>query len=551
MKIHSRLFTAFAALALFGCGAAPPAVVKAPPPPPEPTIPAAYTDHCKTLRATFDEELSSGAYVRPQLVVHAWPGKPEQAGAARTMLPEAHFSAGLRASAPRVTLMMARGGIGKSTLARAIEAQTCDALLVFRVDLLWDVAEKLPAADSEAPAGAEAAADNPVVLAIAALLGVDKAASPKDAVDNLLRRNRFLLLLDSLDEVDMAKRDRVVQLAEETINPYQQGAAVVFTRPPVFSANYGLAKVDARVEIPLLDCKRTEDALSKLVSDPAQRKIYDDFVHAYGLDRKIEQDGGCYHPHMSTFRDLKVLTRLAETAAGAGGKKLTMQVSRAKVHEYFLTAQLLKDLSGLKALPKDVMALVDKMVAARGADAGRRNAGYTIGACLAQLPGEDIDARKAICERLMQSTVFSGSARGDTWRFASPLIADLFLARYIDGTLTAGRRTDCGGIGKAAALFESGEVAGFLAGLANGSQCVLSLTTQLCQKGSTVTQAFEQMDQGLPPGAARSGVVATALSAAGDDAKPGQCVGDVLTQLAATDPTAPAPKSGKKRRKKK
>lgn len=537
------------AVVLSGCAGAPAAVVKAPKPAPPapPPIPATYTEHCKSLRAAFDSELSSGAYVRPQLVVHAWPGKPEQKDAARTMVPEAHFTAGLRASAPRVTLMMARGGIGKSTLARAIEAQTCDALLVFRVDLLWDVAEKLPPVESEAPEGSGVATVNPVVTAIAALLGVDKAAAPADAVDNLLRRNRFLLLLDSLDEVDMARRDRVVQLAEEAINPYQQGAALVLTRPPVFSANYGLAKVDARVEIPLLDCKRTEDALAKLVSDPAQRKAFDDFVGAYGLNRKIEEQGGCYHPHMSTFRDIKVLTRLAETAAGKGGKKLTMQVSRAKVHEYFLTAQLLKDLSGLKALPKDVLALVDKMVAARGEAAGRRNAGYTIGACLAQLPGDDIEARKAICERLMQSTVFSGSARGDTWRFASPLIADLFLARYIDGTLVAAKRTDCGGIGEAANLFESGEVAGFLAGLSNGSSCVLSLTTQLCQRGSTVTQAFEQLDQGLPPGVARSKSVATAISAAGDDANPGKCVGDVLTRLAATAP-APA-RSAKKRRK--
>ena len=543
MKSLLRLSVALCAGTLFACGGAAPVAKKAPAPPPEPTIPVAYVDNCKKLRGAFDAELSSGAYVRPQLVVHAWPGKPEKVDGPRTMLPEAHFTAGLRSSAPRVTLMMARGGIGKSTLARAIEAQTCDALLVFRVDLMWDVAENL---------GAEPAALDPVLAVIARQLGVHEAASPQDAVDNLLRRNRFLLLLDALDEVDMAKRDAVVKLAEAALNPYSQGAAVVFTRPPVFTANYGLAKVDARVEIPLLDCKRTDEALAKLMRDPDKRKNFDAFVGAYGLNRKIEQQGVCYHPHMSTFRDLRVLSRLAETAAGAGGKELTLQVSRAKVHEYFLTAQLLKDLAGLKAVPKDVMVLVDKMVAARGADAGRRSAGYTIGACLAQLPGEDIEARKATCERLMQSTVFAGSARGDSWRFASPLVADLFLARYIDGTLAgADKRTDCGGVGEAAALFESGEVAGFLAGLSNGSQCVLSLATQLCQKGTGAEQTFEQLDQGLPPGAARSGPIATAMAAAGDNAKPGQCIGDVLKRLADTAPPASEAAKGKKKKKRK
>ncbi len=533
--------------ALLACGGASPVVKKAPPKPAEPTIPASYTKHCKDLRAAFDKELADGKYVRPQLVVHAWPGKPEApAGSAvkRSILPEAHFTSGLRSDAPPMTLMMARGGIGKSTLARAIRAQTCDALLVFKVDLQWDVADKL---------GKEPPKENLVLAAIATQLGVAEAKSPKDATDSLLRRNRFLLLLDSLDEVGLGQRAKVVEMAEAALNPYQSGAAVVFTRPPVFSANYGLAKVDARVEIPLLDCKRTEEALAKLVRDPAKRKVYDDFVNTYGLARKIEQGDLCYHPHMSTFRDLHVLMRLAETAAGAGGKKLAIQASRAKVHEYFLTAQLLKDLAGLKAVPKDIVNLIDKMVAARGADAGRRNAGYTIGACLAMLPGEDFEARKATCERLMQSTVYQGSARGDSWRFASPLAADLFLARYIDSTLADVKgKTDCGGVGKAAALFESGEVAGFLAGLPRGSQCVLSLATQLCQQGSSADIAFEQLDQGLQPGPARSGPIATAIGAAGDDGKAGSCIGDTLQRLKATAPAAAAKsKKRKKKRKKK
>jgi len=542
MKYLVQLCVVLCCAALLGCGETPQVVVKTPP---KPSVPASYTKQCTALRTAFDTALKSGAYVRPQLVVHAWPGKPEApmgAKVKRTMLPEAHFSAGLRSSAPRVTLMMARGGIGKTTLARAIQAQTCDALLVFKVDLQWDVADKL---------GKEPAKRNLILAAIGAQLGVAGAPLAKDAVDSLLRRNRFLLLLDALDEVVLGQRGRVVNILEAALNPYQLGAAVVFTRPPVFSANYGLAKVDARVEIPLLDCKRTEEALSKLVRDPAKREIFNDFVNSYGLARKIEEGDLCYHPHMSTFRDLHVLMRLAETAAGAGGKKMKIQASRARVHEYFLTAQLLKDLAGLKSVPKDVMALVDKMVAARGADAGRRNAGYTIGACLAVLPGEDFSARKATCERLMQSTVFQGSARGDSWRFASPLVADLFLARHIDGTLAGAEgKTDCAGIGKAAALFESGEVAGFLAGLSRGSQCVLSLTTQLCRQGSGADVAFEQLDQGLQPGPARGGRIATAIGAAGDNGKAGNCIGDTLQRLQATVPAAHPGKSTKKKKKK-
>lgn len=498
--------------------------------PVRPPIPAVYKQNCEKLMAEFKTQLDANTYLRPPLVVHSWPGKPdttpEPGKRARTELKEEHFTAGLRRAAPRLTLMMARGGVGKSKLGWAIEAQTCDALPVLRVDLQWDVAERAPS-----PGGI-----NPVLAVVAERLGVQGEADVAAAVERHLRGQRFLLLLDSLDEVAMAQRDEVVRQAEAFFQPYPEASVVVFTRPPVFSANYGFSKVDARIEIPMFDCARADAAIDALTRDPAKRQALDAFIERFGLKRKVEEGGLCWYPQISTFRDLKVLQALSESAAAAGSDAAAL-ASRAKVHEFYLTAQLLKDLSGVQALPKDLVGLIDRMVAARGDDSGRRDRGYTIGACLAQLPGDDIEARKATCERLMQSSAFQGSNRGATWSFSNPTIADLFLARWIDGQLAGDDgRSACGGVPSRSDLFESGEVAGFLVGLPHGQKCLLALARELCKKGSSADHSFEMLDQGLPGGVQRAASIENALSGAGEMLGADTCEAQVLRRLKATVP---------------
>ena len=512
---------------------------------------AQYAKNCTALHLQFQAQVKSGKYLPATLRVHSWAGTagPKAGGT----LSEVELVAHLHGASPQVMLVMARGGLGKSTLSQVLEAQTCGKRATVRLDLKWDV----PAAAAGAgPALAQdttakdttpkntAAKDTPVnplfALIEAKLRGkATGAASDAKTIEAALHGRDLLLLFDSLDEVSLDRRAQLVAWIQEVLGPVQGTTAVVFTRPPVYSANYGFAHVNARIEIPMFDCAATQRALRELVGDDTRLTNFLEFTKRHGLDRMVvRSEGRCWYPHMATYRDILVLRQIADNTANAPPKVGALVPSRAKVYSFLVTVSLIKDLSGLTMMPRDLMGLVDRMVAAHHPNGQQRNLGFTIGGCLAQTTVADETKRKQVCERLMQSSLFKETKRADTWQFRNQSFADLFLARWMHAEMgkDGAKQPDCSAIATHARLFESNEVAGFLVGMPHGQRCLLPVIQQLCSHAPDETASVELLDQGLPPDQARVPSLRHAYDVAGEVAEGDTCLARTLAALKKTTP---------------
>ncbi len=495
----------------------------------------AYTAQCAKRAAAFAKDVAAKRYLPATVRVHSWTGDGAKAG---DQLSESELLGKL--GGQRVTLLMARGGLGKSRLSDALEAQACSKYAAARVDLKWDLAS--------AKNG-----DGTLIKLVAKRLTGEEAQDPGAAVKRVLHGRTLLLLLDSLDEVSLDRRPMVVAQVEAALSPFAAASAVVFTRPPVFSANYGFAQISARLELPMLSCAGTQRAMRELVGGDAQLANFLEFTKRYGLDRMVVRSGGrCWYPHMATYRDLLVLRQISDNMAKATPAPGSALSSRAGIYEFLLAVSVIKDLSGLKLMPKDLLALVDRMVQAQNPSGTQRNLGFTVGGCLARSQRADAAEGKKLCERLMQSSLFRETNRPDTWQFRNQSLGDLFLARWVHSGMDDGKGgADCAVISKHSALFESNEVAGFLVGMPRGQACLLPVVQELCSKSGDEATSVELLDQGLPPGKTRATVLQSAVDASGDAMGTDSCLARTLKALAAILPAGtvrlskPAPATAK------
>ncbi|MCO4763026.1 MAG: hypothetical protein KC502_16030 [Myxococcales bacterium] len=485
---------------------------------------------CKTLVAQRASEIERKKFLPPALVVHHWPkpaavAKPgETQGAtvkaqAPRRISEGAFANLLVQGHARGTLVLARGGSGKSKLAWSLEAQLCGVMPVTRVDLQWDVAA-VEQREKDA---------NPLLLAVVKHLGL-KTAKPAKALDRALGAKPWLLLLDSLDEIPLDQRTRVVKSVNQAMVRFPALRIVVFSRPPVFRGNYGLAHTEGLVELPQLSCARTDELAAKLITKAGVRTRFDTLMQRYSLNRKAKtSDGACYYPHVSTYRDFFVLRSIAQNQPMKAEPKPTWMNSRARVYEFFLTVILVKDMQGVGMLPKTVIETVDEMVSKKHPADTVRNLTFDLADCMAAAPPKH--RTKSICERLLQSSLFDhgGKLKAQTrFKLRNQSLADLFLARYTADLIDVG---GCKVITRRAALFESNEVAGFLAGTSAGQSCLAPLARQLCNSGGFARHNFEQLDQGLPSGPERLAMVKAAQASLPKTAAPDLCLTMTLDRL--------------------
>jgi hypothetical protein len=555
--VHPSRFLGAVSPALFciglvACGGAEPAGEAGPAADVPPGM-EAYAAECTKMRGEHDSAVATGRYLPPDLFIHDWPapatkGPAKAAGSApaadaaapaapHKVLAEHAFLDALRAGESKSTLLIARGGTGKSRLAESMKAQLCGEMPVFRVDLHWDV-------DAHRDEWTEGR--NPILEEVGKQLGTVSAggAAFKDwqrkTVDTLADR-RWLLLLDALDEVALENRDSVVAHVDALLDAYPQLMTVVFTRPPVYSGNYGLRHLDGRVEIPPLTCERVDTIVAAAIPDIEKRRRFDELVHRFGLDRKVEVAGRCSYPHMSTFRDFHVVRKLAENI-DPNVMPNELHASRASIYERFISALLIKDLQEVavehKLMPRQALGIVDKMVAAADPKAGDRKLGFTIGNCLAHMPIEDEEARGKGCEKLLQSSLFKRTTdpAAKTWQFNNQSIGDFFLARHTDALMAERPTLPCAVVRERGQMFESNEIAGFLVGLPKGSQCLLDVTRELCSRGGFAEHNFEQLDHGLPTTDARYSLLTTAYARLSAVPDAGLCAPKLLDRLTETLP---------------
>ena len=513
--------------------------VAAPPPLPGPG--ADYTAACLKSQTKRSADVAAKKYIPVELVLHQWPGR-EINGAQRSYLKEEELATALAVSvaagSPRVrtALVLARGGTGKSSLAESLTAQACGNIPFFQLDLNLEVVPLMEGTTLTV---------NPIAVVIASRMGIKDVGQAENAIKERLGTAPWVAVLDSLDETPLLTREALANHIDDLVTRIgPQARALVMTRPPVFSSNYGIQTVDARLEIPQLTCEDSQAALSRYLPDAADRKIVDEFVKRYGLDRKVTAFERCYYPHMATYRDLQVVQRLAKNAASDGEKQdyKNFENSRAEVYRYFIKAQLLKDLQGVAMTPDDAIATADGIVAAKKPDKGERNLPVQIEDCVAAAPLSDAGAKHASCERLLQSSLFKSGAVAGQAHFGNQSLGDLFLARWAATQLRGPTASsDCQRLDGIAKLLESNEVAGFLVGQPEGQACLVRVAQTMCKSTGYAQHIYEQFDQGLPSGKLRAKLVATALEDLKIIPKIDPCVTGLFDSLAKTVDALPPP----------
>lgn len=475
--------------------------------------PSPYGQRCIAEGSEHDKSLRDLTYLRPDFRALLWSASP--AANEDGVLSEAKLMQALGDGAVRNVLIQARGGIGKTQAARAMLAELCPKVPIFMVDFK----------DLAKPAPTEAA----VLQAVATQLGL--SADRQATLTDLLGKSRWILTVDSLDEVPPTVRAPGLAMLQAMLAKYPSMQLVYLGRPSIYEPYYGIADLQAVLEIAPLDCGRARSALLRKASDRADRDRMDGFVRAWRLDRQAVMGQQCYYPLMATYRDLEAVQRLAATydpAKERGGQAHTL----AEVHQAILAERLRKELAELKIEAAEALAAVDKMLLADGYADGEWNLTFSVKRCLAA-EGGDSDRNRHVCEELFQSVMFEriggnkGAVKGAEWQFAHQSLADLFMARWLNAALA--KSGDCQLLAEHAKVLPGKEVAGYLAGMAGGQKCLGQVVTGACGEGAKVDDLIQQLRQGLPADAAvRAATVQAAKAAA---AKGNTCVDTVLAKL--------------------
>jgi len=478
-----------------------------------------FAQTCATAAAEHERAVKDLVYLEPDFRVLQWP-KP-LSGERDGMMPERALLEALRKGELRHVLVQARGGIGKTELGKAIVAETCGSVPTFRVDL-----PTLYAGDV-APGGQVLLAD---VMKQVGATSPQQQAKLRAA----LAKDRWLVVVDAIEEVPTKHRAAVLQAMAELRNTNPQLQMVVMARPSVFEPRYGLVDLDAVLELPPLDCGRARSSLARLAEDSVDRARLNAFVETWHLDRQSLLGQQCYFPYLATYRDIQVVQRLAKTYDPTKGEMGGLQANLTQVHEAIVAERLQKELAHLNWSPDQVLAAVDALLAQDGYANGEWNLAFTLPRCLASRPGDEAEARQ-VCEKLLQSVLFErigGSGKEDgtakaEWKFGHQALADLFVARWIEAELKKSP-TSCAAVEQQTPMLLGKEVAGYLVGRAEGARCLRNVVTALCQVGGFQKTTVAMLYKGLPLGPTRAGFVKSAVgaeSASKGAAPPGQAAG--------------------------
>lgn len=475
--------------------------------------PSGYASRCSAEGAEHDKSLKDLSYLRPDFRALVWNASP--AANEDGVLSEAKLLQAVGDGAVRSLLIQARGGIGKTQASRALLAELCPKVPIFTIDFK----------DLAKAGNAESA----ILASIAQQIGV--TPNLQATLGELLGKSRWVLTVDSLDEVQPAVRSPGIVLLQTLLTKYPTLQIIYYGRPSIYEPYYGIADLQAVVEIAPLDCGRARSALLRKASDRADRDRIDGFVRAWRLDRQGVMGQQCYYPMMATYRDLDAVRRLAATydpSKERGGQAHTL----LEVHEAILVERLRKELSELNIDAAQGLAAVDKMLLADGYKDGEWNLTFSVARCLAA-EGGDSDRNRHVCEELFQSVIFEriggtkGTVKGAEWQFGHQTLADLFMARWLNAAVA--KSGDCQALSEHAKVLPGKEVAGYLAGMPSGQKCLGQVVTGACGEGAKVEDLIAQLRQGLPvEPTARASTVQAAKAAA---PKGNACVDAVLGKL--------------------
>ncbi|MSP91893.1 MAG: hypothetical protein EXR79_08865 [Myxococcales bacterium] len=456
---------------------------------------AGLVSACREAATLHAQSIKDLAYLPPKLKVIRWIDEPTPE--ADGMIPEADLLEALRSGRARFVHVQARGGIGKSEMSKAIAAEICNTVPTFRADLRELFLQ---------PGGQDA---NTLVGAVATQSGM-AAPEQRGGLVDMLGRQRWVLVLDSIEELPAARRPAALAALAALRAQFKAVQVVVMGRPAVFDVTYGLQGLDGHLEVPPLDCGRARSNLTRLSEDDEDKARMAAFVETWHLDRQSLVGQQCYFPYLATYRDVQVVQRLAKAFqpdAEMGGLRSNL----ATVHEAILAERLLKELQHIGWDGPRVLGLVDAMVTNGAIVDGDWNLAFKVERCVQAQPGDAGPDARQVCEKIFQSVLFEPMvATTPQWKFGHQTIADLFVARWIEAQLSK-TPGNCDIVTQQAEMIAGKEVAGYLVGRPFGAKCLAQVARALCSQGGFKKNDVAMLHKGLPLGPTRSEAVKAAV----------------------------------------
>lgn len=480
-----------------------------------------YNRRCFSRSNEHAQSVKSGRYIPPGLYIHRWPATDMTVKTGQT-IKETRVASSLAKGKIQRAMIIARGGAGKTSLAKALDVELCDSRRTFLVHLQWDVATNTTATG------------NPILHAIGASLGAPPSAELKTWLSARAAKASlpWLVLLDAFDEVSLSDRAKVAAWVNELQTALPAMSSVVFSRPPVFDETFGLTGIQAIAEIPPLSCEVVDRGIMAGTGGTAAGKKFLTFLQKFRLNVQVRRGTSCYYPHMSTWRDLGALRHIARMAElPAMAKRLATHgiQSRTGMYEAYLITLLQDDVQGTTMGPHDTLTIVDSLIK-KVAKPGTRGLAVRLTDCMAVAPGNGPE-RKANCETLLQSSLFRRTSSKGWWRLANQTLTDLFLARKIHSELPPAGGDGCSVLQRRTHLFESSEIGGFLLGMPRGQECLAQVAGVICTHSRMRDQQLAEIARGLPPGKAGHKRLVAALARAKQDSRTPKCALDALQSL--------------------
>ncbi|GEM_PF-1984284 len=464
-----------------------------------------YKNDCKKATDKHSSDLAGGRYFLPEFHVEKWIGeKPKSEKIGEKELVDQIVS-----GKTRTGMVIARGGLGKSRLAKSIRAQTCSTVPIFSLDLNKDVA----AYDVQGT-------DAMLLMMLARKLHIGGGQDGLAELDRLLRSQRWILLADAIEEVDLIKRAKVALAIAKLRNRYPNTLQIIiFARPPLLVPYYGFGLMDTVVHILPITCQRAEKFVGKLSKNQSEESRFWAFAKDYGFDAKGKFGYQCLYPYMATYRDVLVLRKLALGA----GKKFTIE-SYSDAHEHLVGDRLRKELAKLGWSRREALDMIDRMVRYHAEKEGPGKLIISIDNCKksidpdygwtavdAGVKGSSEQRRRQVCEKALQSVLFTQNSNkiGDsgTWAFADPLTEQLFQARWLNGELARSGAGDCTVIDKHLDLLRNAKIVRFMVGQRLVQRCFPQTLRALCGRKDAKADHLEDVIKGLPRGQKRQLIV--------------------------------------------
>lgn len=482
-----------------------------------------YGKACQGFAKTQTDQLMAGDYVPARLFVHTW---PKATASQELFMAESRLSAALADGEVKRLFVTARGGLGKTSLAESLRGQLCQSLPVFFVDL------------KELAALGDKTTDEGLVGLLAKGASVPNDAELQAEFRENLATGRFVLFADSIEEVDLVRRPPVGKALNGFMARFAQATVVLLARPPVLDEDYGFA-ADAKLEIPPLECKVSDEFLAKQIKNEEERDEVKALMQRYGLNEKSRFGMQCVLPYLSTYRDVKTLVEYFRKA-----KNGDVATSYAAVYEAVIAQRLKKEFENLRWTAADALDMGDRMLRAGQAIGGGAALRFDLAVCEkamdpkwgeasvdAGVAGTAAERKRHVCEKTFQSAMFQRGDGTGSYVFADRATLELFLARGLNNDIARSPGQDCGTVDKAADLLANAGVLRFLVGEPLGQRCLAQVIAHKCTKQPDGTADFTAaIEQGIVAGKARNQVLQDARAAA-TALQPKACIDQVLNDL--------------------